>query len=154
MEGTSYDNLLFEKRKVLGCPGKIFPLRVTTRHQPIAHRPTSIWNCLSFICSFTSEVIGSLSGEKAVGHGNVPMLNPGSISAGLGPSGVDEAQAAPPKNCIHNFGGLMDICWKKELRIWSMIALQPQVREEVVHAEMTGIVLGQSYAIAWHCHGG
>ncbi len=59
-------------------PGKIFPMTCVKKpHQPIAQRPASIWNCLSFICSFTSEVIGSLSRKKAVGHGDVLMLNPG-----------------------------------------------------------------------------
>ena len=64
-----------------------------------------------------------------------------SASVGLGPRGVDEAQAALPKNRLHHLWSLMYICRKEELSVRGVFALQPQVRKEVVHSKMAGVVL-------------
>lgn len=63
------------------------------------------------------------------------------FSVGLGPRGVDEAQSALPKNRLHHLRSLMYICRKEELSVRGVFALQPQVRKEVVHSKMAGVVL-------------
>ena len=103
--------------------------------------PHGLINMCIYVCVYTLTYIytcAKRSCPKRRIHG-IFLLS--FLSAGLGPRGVDEAQAALPKNRLHHLWSLMYICRKEELSVRGVFALQPQVRKEVVHSKMAGVVL-------------
>ena len=59
----------------------------------------------------------------------------------LGSGRVNEAQSFFPKDGFHQFRGLMNVSREEEVRVRADLALEPIVREKIIQAEVTSVVL-------------